>query len=301
MSTSLPDVTASLDCTRDFIDLPLCRLHVMCAGDGPPLIMLPATISELDNYIEMARFMGQWFHVYFFELPGHGESEAFQEPFSSQLLAEMVEQLVDHLGLERFNLMGFSFGGILAMRTFQRLHDRIDRLCLLAPCLTRRAMPLSNARVTLLRSVAQQIGRPRMLRLLLGMCHSPYLAEVIGRSFRAMGKVEQTIPIGDKLRRMRASTLEVLCAQVEEILTAEFPPPPVRYQTPCYFAMSVNDPLLDFETTLAAAGEHYAEMTVLRLDYPFHQPPQPFTFDELNRDFHETVEAFVRTAPVAHS
>ena len=52
-----------------FIDLPLARLHVLETGQGAPLIIVPATISELENWVSMAQFMGQWFRVFFFELP----------------------------------------------------------------------------------------------------------------------------------------------------------------------------------------------------------------------------------------
>src|SRR6187549_3566405 len=83
-----------------FIDLPLARLHVMETGRGVPLIMVPATISELENWISLAQFMGQWFRVFFFELPGHGQSEPFQEGFSSQRVAELVKQLTDALGFD---------------------------------------------------------------------------------------------------------------------------------------------------------------------------------------------------------
>ena len=83
-----------------FIDLPLTRLHVLEAGEGAPLIMVPATISELHNWLPLAQFMAQWFHVYFFELPGHGQSEPFREQFSSQRVAELVGQLADHVGGE---------------------------------------------------------------------------------------------------------------------------------------------------------------------------------------------------------
>ncbi len=102
------------------MDLPLSNLHIMEAGEGEPLIITPATISELENWCHLTQFMAQWFHVYFFELPGHGESSVFDGKFSSQKVAELIEQLVDELGIERFNLMGFSFGGILVMRTYPR-------------------------------------------------------------------------------------------------------------------------------------------------------------------------------------
>jgi hypothetical protein len=32
----------------------------------------------------------------------------------------------------------------------------------------------------------------------------------------------------------------------------------------------------------------------MSLTYPFHQPPKAFTYEELNRDFYETVERFMR-------
>ena len=70
-------------CSTFFIDLPLSRLHLMEAGSGEPLIIVPATISELENWTALAQFMAQWFHIYFFELPGHGQSTSFREPFSS--------------------------------------------------------------------------------------------------------------------------------------------------------------------------------------------------------------------------
>jgi pimeloyl-ACP methyl ester carboxylesterase len=99
-----------------FIDLPLSRLHVLEVGEGEPLIMVPATISEWEDWLTLVQFLGQWFKVYFFELPGHAQSSPFKESFSSARVAELVEQLADKLGYDRFNLMGFSFGGILAMR-----------------------------------------------------------------------------------------------------------------------------------------------------------------------------------------
>ena len=82
----------------DFIDLPLSRLHVMEDGDGEPLIMVPEPSQNWKEWRSLAQFMAQWFHVYFFELPGHGELEPFYDGFSSQKVAELVSQLADELG-----------------------------------------------------------------------------------------------------------------------------------------------------------------------------------------------------------
>ena len=277
-----------------FIDLPLSRLHVMETGEGEPLIMVPATISELENWRTLAQFMAQWFHVYFFELPGHGESEAFEEEFSSQQVAELIGQLADKLGYERFNLMGFSFGGILAMQTFKSLSHRIDRMILIAPCLGRPALPFSSLRLSLLNKANQLLRIPKLREKFVNLIHDPDTVSKVVKILQKVGKLEDTIPLQEKLPRTKASTIEVLNAQINEILTTDFKAELGRYNTPCYFAMSVHDPLLRFDTTQSILQSHFRNLSTVRLDYPYHQPPRPFTYEELNNDFHQTVDSFIQ-------
>ena len=284
---SIPPVT-----TR-FVDLPLARLHIMEVGDGEPLIMVPATISELENWQALAQFMAQWFHVYFFELPGHGQSEAFTDGFSSQRVAELVAQLADSQGFDRFNLMGFSFGGILAMRTYKLLAHRVERLILIAPCLDHRALPLSSLRVSMLLRFNHFLSRPGVQALFCRLIHNPRTLAPVVKFLQRLGRLEDTIPLKRKLLTTPQSTIDVLTVQVNEILTTEFEVDPVRHTTPCYFAMSIYDPLLRFDTTLGIVNSHFADVSALRLTYPFHQPPRAFTYEELNRDFFETVDAFL--------
>ena len=281
-------------CKTYFVDLPLSRLHVMETGEGEPLIIVPATISELNEWCSLAQFMAQWFRVYFFELPGHGESTAFENGFSSHKVAELVSQLVDDLGYQRFNLMGFSFGGLLAMRTFKYLSHRIDRLILIAPCLDHRALPLSNRRQSLLYKFNQFLGQPTIQEHFVELLHSPRSISVIIKLLQKIGKLEKTTPLREKLPRTKVSTIAVLNSQINEILTTEFDVNPEKYETPCYFAMSVYDPLIRFDATEAILQKHFTEVSTFRLDYPFHQPPAPFTYEELNRDFHATVDPFIQ-------
>ncbi|HSM69971.1 MAG TPA: alpha/beta hydrolase [Anaerolineales bacterium] len=277
-----------------FIDLPLSRLHVMETGKGEPLIMVPATISELENWRTLAQFMAQWFHVYFFELPGHGQSEPFEGKFSSKKVAELVGQLADKLGYENFNLMGFSFGGILAIRTFKLLSHRVDRMILIAPCLGRPALPFSSLRLSLLHKANQLLSHPKLREKFVDLIHDPHAISKVVRILQKVGQLEDNIPLQEKLPRTKASTVEVLTAQVNEILTTDFQTELGRYDTPCYFAMSVHDPLLRFETTKSILQDHFTNLSTVQLDYPFHQPPRPFTYKELNHDFNQTVDAFVQ-------
>jgi len=59
------------------------RLHYVKAGSGPPLIIVPATVSLIRQCLPLTQFMGQLFTVYFFELSGHGGSTPYPEKFKS--------------------------------------------------------------------------------------------------------------------------------------------------------------------------------------------------------------------------
>ena len=276
-----------------FMDLPLSRLHILETGQGEPLIMVPATISELESWRTLAQFMGQWFHVYFFELPGHGESSPFRKEFSSHQVAELVEQMADHLGLERFNLMGFSFGGILAMRTYQRLASRIDRLILIAPCFGRPTLPFSDSRIRMLSTLNQLVSHPKIQAGFNEIIHNQKTVSITVKALQQIGKLETTISLEDRLLHVPDSTLSDLNAQLNEILNTRFEAESEKHQTPCYFAMSAYDPLLKYDTALETVHEHFENVKAVRLEYPYHQPPEPFTYEELNRDFYETVDAFM--------
>jgi pimeloyl-ACP methyl ester carboxylesterase len=237
--------------------------------------------------------MAQWFHVYYFELPGHGQSEPFRERFSSQQVAELLSQLADHFKLDRFNLMGFSFGGILAMRTFKHLSARIERLIFIAPCLDHRALPFSKPRLFTIQLFNRILQSQRIQALLYSLIRNKHAISLVTRGLQKLGRLDQNVPLEKKLLNINKNTIAVLNAQIDEILTTEFEVAPTKFDTPCYFAMSIHDPLLCFDTTFDILHDHFANVSTMRLSYPFHQPPVAFTYEELNQDFYETVDSFI--------
>lgn len=268
----------------------------MQAGTGPALVMVPATLSELENWKALVQFMAQWFHVYFFELPGHGLSTPFREEFSSDLVACAVAELLDHVQAGRFNLMGFSFGGILAMKTYLLLRQRIDRMILLAPCLTQQALRLSSWQRLSIDQLNHLLKMPAVRSYLADSMRQADRRHAAAELIHLLGRIENRDQLETKLGVIRQCLIEVVSHEVDEILTAGFSRPDVRYATPCYFAMSIYDPLLDYEITLKEVTLHFTDVNVTRLYYPFHQPPRPFTFGELNEQFAVPLHDFVETS-----
>jgi hypothetical protein len=56
-----------------------------------------------------------------------------------------------------------------------------------------------------------------------------------------------------------------------------------------YFGMSIHDPALDYNTTLETLEKLFPKREIIKFDFPWHQPPEPFTFKELTTDFAEFI------------
>lgn len=268
-----------------FADLPLTRLHYVTGGDGPPLVIVPATYSAISDYLGLARFMAQRFRVYFFELPGHGLSRPFEAPFSPEQVARTVGDLLDAEGHERASIMGFSFGGILALTALDHLRDRVDSAILLSPCATHRALKHGAARLAALRAVARATRPATVQRLLASALHRRASAAAFGWFVRKVGRMEGATNLVRYARNMPRASLDALTYQLDEILTYDVRDATRPLSQPLYFGMSVNDPLLDFDVTLEALRAVFGDITLVRWDFPWHQPPEPMTFEWLNANF----------------
>ncbi len=272
------------------MQLPNTNLHYIMCGEGPPLIMVPATISKIENWLALAQFMGQRFTVYFFELPGHGKSTPFPEAFSSELAAETVEAFIDGLGYKTVSLMGFSFGGILALTTLKRLRQRIEKVLLLSPVVSSRALRLSAPRRKILKGMVRVLRNPRVRSSVLRTMRKPRLSRFLSRGISRAGKVEKSISIEEVFLQISESTADVLCYQLAETLNFELQDQ--SFEQTCYFGMSVRDPLLSFDTTLDVVKRHFPKIHVEKFQFPFHQPPRPFTFEEMNQNYGGLLDLF---------
>lgn len=274
------------------MDLPLTSLHYARCGEGEPLIMVPATISLIDDWLPYIQFVGQRFQSHFFELPGHGGSTPFAEPFSSELVAETVEQLADALGFETFALMGFSFGGLLTMKTLQRLGDRITKVIVLSPFVSHRGLQHSPSKLRAVRIAAASAQQPLGREAWLKIMRDPVAVGAFAWFMTTVGKYETTTDLRARLRSFADSSFDTLTRQVVEILSTTEEELAGPYPQPCFFGMSRIDPLLDYKTSFDFVTANFPDLRVEEWDFPFHAPPDPFTFEQLNEHYGNLLGAF---------
>ncbi|MBT6401379.1 alpha/beta hydrolase [candidate division WWE3 bacterium] len=271
--------------TIHYIDLPLTKLHYAKCGEGTPLIMVPATISRLQEWIALTQFFAKHHTVYFFELPGHGGSTAFEKPFNTQQVAETVGDFVDALGFDKVSILGFSFGGLLTMRTIYHLEDRVEKVILYAPALTKKAIILPRIRIELARILIKLLRISKIRSYFASLFKGPRSLKFLNHFLIKFGRVDSGVSLDQIREKLSDKTLEVLTYQLEEVFDLEWPIPTTKLSQTCCFGMSVNDTMLDYKTTLNELRKHFKDIRVAEFDFPYHQPPKRPTLEELKVDF----------------
>jgi pimeloyl-ACP methyl ester carboxylesterase len=110
------------------------RIRVMEAGEGPPLLHLHGAGGMRLNAAH--ELFSHHFRVIVFEMPGFGTVENERTQTMPEL-ADTMAAAARALGLDRFNLMGTSFGGKVALWLAVRRPELISALILEAPAAIR--------------------------------------------------------------------------------------------------------------------------------------------------------------------
>ena len=108
------------------------RLRLAVAGTGPPLMFLfgSGAAGTIDNARPLMDRLTDQFTVACPDQRGLGESEIPPGPWSMADYAADAFGVADHLGWDRFSIMGLSFGGMVGLEMAAADPDRIDRMVL---------------------------------------------------------------------------------------------------------------------------------------------------------------------------
>jgi 3-oxoadipate enol-lactonase / 4-carboxymuconolactone decarboxylase len=98
--------------------------------DAPPLVVGPSIGTTLHMWDAQVPELSKHFRVIRYNHPGHGGSAEPPGPYTVDVLAGLVLELVDELGIDRFHYAGLSLGGMIGMTIAAREPERIDRLAL---------------------------------------------------------------------------------------------------------------------------------------------------------------------------
>src|SRR4051812_16829318 len=101
-------------------------------GTGQPLILLHGGIGTGEMFAPLLPELTAGRRVIAVDLQGHGGTAGVDRPLRPEVLADDIAAVLDPLGLEQADVMGYSLGGIVALRLAIQHPARVRRLVLVS-------------------------------------------------------------------------------------------------------------------------------------------------------------------------
>src|SRR6202158_4168531 len=104
------------------------NLYYETHGAGRPLILLHVGLTSNRRFGPLLPQLAAHHQVIAPALQGHGGTADIDRPIDIRLMADDIAALIDHLGLEKPDLVGYSLGGGGALHTTAKSRAKIRRL-----------------------------------------------------------------------------------------------------------------------------------------------------------------------------
>ncbi|HTN59979.1 MAG TPA: alpha/beta hydrolase, partial [Devosia sp.] len=85
-------------------------------GEGDPLVLLHGGLATLDMFGPNVALLAQGHQVIAIDLQAHGHTMPFDRPMSYEAMADDVAGVIQYLGFDKADVMGYSLGAGTALR-----------------------------------------------------------------------------------------------------------------------------------------------------------------------------------------
>ena len=116
------------------------NLYYETHGDGQPLILLHGGLMSGETFGPVLPALAAHHRVIVVDLQGHGRTADIDRPIDVKLMADDIAALIDHLGLDKPDIVGYSLGGGVAMQVAIRHPAKVGRLVAAAANIRRSAI-----------------------------------------------------------------------------------------------------------------------------------------------------------------
>ena len=122
------DWTTDAAGTGQYAEVNGINLYVETHGAGRPLILLHGGLGSGEMFGPVIPALAERHQVIAVDLQGHGRTADIDRPIDIRLMADDIAALIDHLGLDRPDVVGYSLGGGVALQTAVKYPAKVGRL-----------------------------------------------------------------------------------------------------------------------------------------------------------------------------
>jgi pimeloyl-ACP methyl ester carboxylesterase len=127
--------------TGEYAEVNGMNLYYETHGSGRPMILLHGGLGSGEMFGPILPALAERHQVIAPDLQGHGRTADIDRPIEMGLLADDIAALIDHLGLDKPDIVGYSLGGGVAMHTAFKYPDKIGKLVAASANIRRDAIP----------------------------------------------------------------------------------------------------------------------------------------------------------------
>jgi pimeloyl-ACP methyl ester carboxylesterase len=104
------------------------NLYYETYGAGRPMILLHGGLGSGEMFGPILPTMAEHHQVTVVDLQGHGRTADIDRPIDVRLMADDIAALIDHLGLDKPDVVGYSLGGGVAFQVAIKYPEKVGRL-----------------------------------------------------------------------------------------------------------------------------------------------------------------------------
>jgi pimeloyl-ACP methyl ester carboxylesterase len=128
ITVTATDWTTDAKGTGQYAEVNGINLYFETHGAGRPLILLHGGLGSGEMFGPVLPALAERHQVIAVDLQGHGRTADIDRPIDIRLMADDIAALIDHLGLEKPDLVGYSLGGGVALLTAAKYPAKVGRL-----------------------------------------------------------------------------------------------------------------------------------------------------------------------------
>src|SRR5438445_12537319 len=126
------DWTTDAKGTGQYAEVNGINLYFETHGAGRPLILLHGGLGSGEMFGPVLPLMAERHQVVAPDLQGHGRTADIDRPIDVRLMADDIAALIDHLELDRPDVVGYSLGGGVALQTAVKYPTKVRRLVMVS-------------------------------------------------------------------------------------------------------------------------------------------------------------------------
>ena len=135
------DRTTEATGTGDYAEVNGINMYYESHGTGRPMILLHGGLGSGEMFGPIIPTLAEHHRLILPDLQGHGRTADIDRPIDVRLMADDIAALIDHLGLEKPDVVGYSLGGGVAFFVAVRHPDKVARLVMASANIRRDAIP----------------------------------------------------------------------------------------------------------------------------------------------------------------